>query len=141
MPATAVSGVYIAHLVRQDTVAGENHITFVVRDDGTKHDIVFQTSDPTWHAYNGWGGHNLYGGRLANDRMAAPTKSVTTGLLPRATVSALSPAPRTLFSVQNLPPSAGWRRTATTFATSPASTRTAIGGAVTQSQGFPVGWT
>jgi Domain of unknown function (DUF4082)/Cadherin-like domain len=62
VPATAVSGVYIAHLVRQDSVAGENHITFVVRDDGTKHDIVFQTSDPTWQAYNGWGGYNLYGG-------------------------------------------------------------------------------
>ncbi len=62
VPATAVSGVYIAHLVRQDSVSGENHITFVVRDDGTKHDIVFQTSDTTWQAYNGWGGNNLYGG-------------------------------------------------------------------------------
>jgi hypothetical protein len=62
VPATAVSGVYIAHLVRQDTVAGENHITFVVRDDNTQHDIVFQTSDLTWQAYNGWGGYNLYGG-------------------------------------------------------------------------------
>src|ERR1700722_8475838 len=63
VPANAVSGVYIAHLVRQDTVAGDNHMTFVVRDDGTKHDIVFQTSDPTWHAYNGWGGYNFYGGQ------------------------------------------------------------------------------
>jgi hypothetical protein len=61
VPTTAVSGVYIAHLVRTDK-AGENHITFVVRDDGNKHDIVFQTSDPTWQAYNGWGGFNLYGG-------------------------------------------------------------------------------
>jgi hypothetical protein len=34
----------------------------VVRDDGGLHDIVFQTSDTTWHAYNGWGGYNLYGG-------------------------------------------------------------------------------
>jgi hypothetical protein len=68
VPATAVSGVYLAHLVRQDGVLGvsgfpgENHIVFVVRDDGTNHDIVFQTSDPTWQAYNGWGGYNLYGG-------------------------------------------------------------------------------
>src|ERR1700730_5231974 len=62
VPAAAVSGVYIAHVVRQDTVAGENHITFVVRDDNTPHDIVFQTSDLTWQAYNGWGGYNLYGG-------------------------------------------------------------------------------
>jgi hypothetical protein len=62
VPAAAVSGVYIAHLVRQDTIAGENHIIFVVRDDNTQHDIVFQTSDLTWQAYNGWGGYNLYGG-------------------------------------------------------------------------------
>jgi hypothetical protein len=61
VPAAAVSGVYIGHLVRQDSVFGENHITFVVRDDGNPHDIVFQTSDPTWHAYNGWGGPSFYG--------------------------------------------------------------------------------
>jgi hypothetical protein len=57
-----VSGVYIAHLVRQDATSGANHIPFIVRDDGAQHDIVFQTSDTTWHAYNGWGGYNLYGG-------------------------------------------------------------------------------
>ena len=62
VPTAAVSGVYIAHLVRQDGVAGENHIPFIVRDDGAQHDIVFQTCDPTWHAYNGWGGYSLYGG-------------------------------------------------------------------------------
>ena len=61
VPATGVSGVYIAHLLRQDAVFGENHIPFVVRDDGNRHDIVFQTSDQTWHAYNGWGGPSLYG--------------------------------------------------------------------------------
>jgi Domain of unknown function (DUF4082)/Cadherin-like domain/Bacterial Ig domain len=62
VPATAVSGVYIAKLVRQDTTAGESHIVFVVRNDGAARDIVFKTSDTTWHAYNGWGGANLYGG-------------------------------------------------------------------------------
>jgi hypothetical protein len=69
VPATAVSGVYLAKLVRQDAVAGQNHIVFVVRDDGNPHDIVFQTSDTTWHAYNGWGGYSLYGGgaSLSND--------------------------------------------------------------------------
>jgi N,N-dimethylformamidase beta subunit-like protein/uncharacterized protein DUF4082/Big-like domain-containing protein len=70
VPATAVSGVYIAHLVRQDAVFGENHVTFVVRDDGTQHDIVFQTSDLTWHAYNGWGGPSLYGGASTPDNRA-----------------------------------------------------------------------
>ncbi|PSL56232.1 uncharacterized protein DUF4082 [Saccharothrix carnea] len=62
VPADAVSGVYLAKLVRQDGVAGASHIPFVVRADGTQHDLVFQTSDTTWHAYNGWGGANLYGG-------------------------------------------------------------------------------
>ncbi|WP_367138314.1 DUF4082 domain-containing protein [Saccharothrix sp. HUAS TT1] len=62
VPADAVSGVYLAKLVRQDGVAGASHIPFVVRDDGNQHDIAFQTSDTTWHAYNGWGGASLYGG-------------------------------------------------------------------------------
>jgi len=65
VPIDAVSGVYIAHLVRQDSTSGENHIPFVVRDDEHQHDIVFQTSDTTWHAYNGWGGYSLYGGGTA----------------------------------------------------------------------------
>jgi hypothetical protein len=65
VPLAAVSGVYIAHLVRQDSTSGENHIPFVVRDDATQHDVVFQTSDTTWHAYNGWGGYSLYGGGTA----------------------------------------------------------------------------
>lgn len=62
VPADAVSGVYIAKLVRQDGTAGASHIPFIVRGDGAARDIVFQTSDTTWHAYNGWGGANLYGG-------------------------------------------------------------------------------
>ncbi len=62
MPSTAVSGVYIAKLVRQDSTPGESHIVFVVRNDGVTRDIVFKVSDTTWHAYNGWGGANLYGG-------------------------------------------------------------------------------
>jgi hypothetical protein len=37
-------------------------IPFVVRDDTGIRDIVFQTSDTTWHAYNGWHGNSLYGG-------------------------------------------------------------------------------
>jgi hypothetical protein len=61
VPSTVTSGVYIAKLTRLD-IAGANHIPFVVRDDGVVHDIVFQTSDTTWQAYNGWGGYNLYGG-------------------------------------------------------------------------------
>lgn len=72
VPSTAVSGVYIAKMVRQDGTAGANHIPFIVRDDGVQHDVVFQTSDTTWHAYNGWGSYSLYGGTAtaSNDHRA-----------------------------------------------------------------------
>ncbi|MET0929861.1 MAG: N,N-dimethylformamidase beta subunit family domain-containing protein, partial [Aeromicrobium sp.] len=61
VPSTAVSGVYIAKLRRADT-GGTSHITFIVRDDSSTSAIVAQTSDPTWHAYNAYGGSNFYHG-------------------------------------------------------------------------------
>lgn len=61
VPSTAVSGVYIARLHRADTGAA-SHITFVVRDDASHSDVVFQTSDPTWQAYNTYGGSDFYQG-------------------------------------------------------------------------------
>jgi Domain of unknown function (DUF4082)/Fibronectin type III domain len=59
VPSTAVSGVYIAHLVRNDTGA-DNQIIFDVRDDASHSDMVVQTSDSTWQAYNDYGGNSLY---------------------------------------------------------------------------------
>ena len=59
VPSTAVSGVYIAHLIRNDT-GGASLIPFVVRDDASTSEIVFQTSDTTWQAYNNYGGNSLY---------------------------------------------------------------------------------
>ena len=61
VPSTAVSGVYIALLNRPD-LDESSHITFVVRDDSSTSDVVFQTSDPTWQAYNTYGGSNFYSG-------------------------------------------------------------------------------
>lgn len=60
VPATATSGIYFAHLIRNDT-GGESHIVFVVRNDASHSAILFQTSDETWQAYNGYGGFSLYG--------------------------------------------------------------------------------
>ena len=60
VPADAVSGVYIAKLVREDGSSGVNHIIFVVRDDARTSDILVQTSDLTWQAYNRYGGYSLY---------------------------------------------------------------------------------
>ncbi|MBL1262769.1 N,N-dimethylformamidase beta subunit family domain-containing protein, partial [Methylomicrobium sp. RS1] len=61
VPADAVSGIYFARAVRTDT-GGASHIVFVVRDDSSHSDLLFQTSDTTWQAYNNYGGNSLYGG-------------------------------------------------------------------------------
>ncbi|MGO4584081.1 N,N-dimethylformamidase beta subunit family domain-containing protein, partial [Arthrobacter sp. 2RAF6] len=59
VPSTAVSGVYIARLVRNDT-NGASIVPFVVRNDAAHSDMLFQTSDETWQAYNTYGGNSLY---------------------------------------------------------------------------------
>jgi N,N-dimethylformamidase beta subunit-like, C-terminal len=63
VPATALSGVYLARLQRLDSSGNAidgavNQIPFVVRNDGQAADIVLQTSDTTWEAYNAWFGKN-----------------------------------------------------------------------------------
>ncbi|KUL40008.1 hypothetical protein ADL15_08140 [Actinoplanes awajinensis subsp. mycoplanecinus] len=65
VPATAVSGIYFARLVRTDGTAGASHIVFVVRDDASHSGLLFQTSDTTWQAYNQYGGNSLYVGSPA----------------------------------------------------------------------------
>ncbi|GAA1273688.1 hypothetical protein GCM10009677_28650 [Sphaerisporangium rubeum] len=65
VPADVVSGVYIAKLVRTDGTAGASQIVFVVRDDARNSDILVQTSDATWTAYNAYGGNSLYTGNPA----------------------------------------------------------------------------
>ncbi len=59
VPDTLTSGIYVAKLVRSDNL-GTSHIVFVVRDDDGRSDLLFQTSDPTWQAYNSYGGRSLY---------------------------------------------------------------------------------
>ncbi len=65
IPVTATSGIYFAKLVRQDNTSGSSHIFFVVRDDSSQSDLLFQTSDTTWQAYNTYGGNSLYAGSPA----------------------------------------------------------------------------
>ena len=62
MPSDLISGVYLAKLVREDGTFGESRIPFIVRDDSSTSDIIFQTSDTTWQAYNPWGDNSLYTG-------------------------------------------------------------------------------
>jgi hypothetical protein len=59
VPSNVVSGVYIAHLVRNDT-GEDSQIPFVVRNDSSHSEILLQTSDATWEAYNDYGGNSLY---------------------------------------------------------------------------------
>ncbi len=83
VPVDATSGVYIAKLVRQDT-GGAGHVVFIVRDDEGHADLLFQTSDTTWQAYNTYGGNSLYVGvpdrayKVSYNRPFA-----TRGVLPR----------------------------------------------------------
>ena len=60
VPADATSGIYFAKLVREGGVTGASHVVFVVRDDDGASDVLFQTSDTTWQAYNDYGGNSLY---------------------------------------------------------------------------------
>jgi hypothetical protein len=65
VPSNAVSGLYLAHLERDDTNTGNGSlIPFVVRNDSSHSDVLFQTSDETWQAYNTWpsttNGNSLY---------------------------------------------------------------------------------
>lgn len=67
IPTTAVSGIYFAKVVPLDITGGGSHIVFIVREDSNKpvssaSDILFQTSDTTWVAYNDYGGRSLYTG-------------------------------------------------------------------------------
>ena len=59
LSADVISGVYAANIVSGSQVF---QIPFIIKDNSSTSDIVFQTSDETWQAYNGWGGADLYGG-------------------------------------------------------------------------------
>ena len=134
VPSSAVSGVYIAHLVDQNDTTNENHIPFIVRADESTSDILFQTSDTTWHAYNGWPCAPVNGtvqvpnqtstaaaALAAIPLLAVLIRSAITGRSPLAMVAAPLPAHRTFFLAPNTPQSIGWNRTAMTSPISPVS--------------------
>jgi hypothetical protein len=61
VPSTATSGIYFGNMIRSDT-GGVGQVFFIVRNDASHSDLLFQTSDEGWQAYNDYGGHSLYGG-------------------------------------------------------------------------------
>jgi Domain of unknown function (DUF4082)/Bacterial Ig-like domain/Bacterial Ig domain len=56
IPTTSTSGIYFAKAVITGGITGSSHIVFIVRDDSSKSDVLFQTSDTTWQAYNTYDG-------------------------------------------------------------------------------------
>jgi hypothetical protein len=71
VPSTAVSGVYVARLTRNDN-GGASHITFVVRDDASSAAMVFTTNDATWQAYNTYGDDSATANSLYQCTIACP---------------------------------------------------------------------
>ncbi|HLI55406.1 MAG TPA: N,N-dimethylformamidase beta subunit family domain-containing protein, partial [Actinomycetota bacterium] len=61
VPATAVSGLYLAHLV-PNSGSGGSLIPFVVRNDASHADIELALSTEDWEAYNTWGYTTPLGG-------------------------------------------------------------------------------
>ncbi len=59
IPSDWVSGQYVARL-RGLSSGKESLIAFVVRNDGRRADLMFQSSVTTAQAYNAWGGKSLY---------------------------------------------------------------------------------
>ncbi|NDJ84495.1 MAG: fibronectin type III domain-containing protein [Chloroflexi bacterium] len=53
-----VSGLYLAKLIASN--GADNYIFFVVRNDSSNADILFQVVTSTYQAYNNWGGKSLY---------------------------------------------------------------------------------
>jgi hypothetical protein len=52
-----------------------SHIVFVVRDDNSKSDVLFQTADPTWTAYNRFGGSSTYGSWIQGAAAGRPFRA------------------------------------------------------------------
>ena len=59
VPLTTTSGYFIGKATRNDT-GTFSHIVFIVRNDSSSSDILFQASDTSWQAYNSYSS-NFYG--------------------------------------------------------------------------------
>ena len=74
IPGGQVSGVYLGKVAPASGTGSQgSHILFVIRDDIRDSDILFQTGDTTWQAYNQYGGgsnSSFYNGasRVSYDR-------------------------------------------------------------------------
>jgi hypothetical protein len=53
-------GVYLFEMITPK--GGKGVVPFVLRDDASTSDLLYQLPTITWQAYNGWGGYDLYEG-------------------------------------------------------------------------------
>ena len=79
---------HLGHLHRQAHTRGPrngraSHIAFIVRDDASHSDLLFQTSDTTWQAYNTYGGNSLYVGVARRARLQGELQPPVHHALPR----------------------------------------------------------
>ena len=105
-PADAVSGIYLAKLVREDGTAGSSHIVFVVRDDDGGSDAAVPDLR-----------HDLAGLQPVRRQLALrrqPGRARLQGQLQPAVHHARRRRPRTGCSTPSTRWSAGWSATATT---------------------------
>jgi hypothetical protein len=66
MPAGYARSMKLANELKEPRAS---HIYFVVRDDEGSSDILVQTADPTWQAYNRYGGSSTYRSWVQGDPM------------------------------------------------------------------------
>ena len=116
VPADAVSGIYFAKLVRDGGASDGSHIFFIVRDDASHSNLLFQTQDTTWEAYNQYGGRSLY---QSNDGGPGTNPARAYKVSYNRPLTSAVRSPRTLRSTPSTRWSAGWSETATTSPTSP----------------------
>lgn len=65
-----LSGVYLVKLTEQDG-GKQSYITFTIRDDQRKADLLMQQNVTTYQAYNNWGGKSLYKWNSTDNKRAS----------------------------------------------------------------------
>jgi hypothetical protein len=97
VPANATSGVYVANVIDGSQIF---QIPFVVTNPSSASNIVFQTSDETWQAYNGFGGANLYGGNGPANTGAAFAVSYNRPIVTRDSIGTFAGPQDSLFGAE-----------------------------------------
>jgi hypothetical protein len=75
-PYPLLSGVYYVKVIRDEPGGGPEKasgVVFVVTDNAGQSDIVMQTADTSWQAYNYWGNKSLHYDKSVVDGQGAPT--------------------------------------------------------------------